>query len=62
MVDEDARSKREHAPCGARFGGDDAADLEFLGADENLVAELQIELRHQLRPHQRAVFRANAWE
>ncbi len=33
---------------------DHAADLERLGADENLVADLEVELREQFRPDERA--------
>ncbi len=34
---------------------DDAADLERLRADQHLVADREIELRQQFRPHEHAV-------
>ena len=49
-----ARTQREHSHAPPRLGGHDAANLESLGADEHLVADLEVELREQLRPDERA--------
>ena len=54
VVDEDARAERERADAAARLRRDDAANLERLRADQELVADAQIELRQQFRPHERA--------
>ena len=54
VVDEHARAEAERAEAAAGLGGDHAANLERLRADEDAIADAQVELRQQLRPHERA--------
>ena len=59
-VDDHARAERERADAAPRLGGDDAANLERLRSDQDAVADLQAELRQQLRPDERAATRPAA--
>ena len=53
-VDEHARADAERAEPAARLRLDDAADREPLRANAKRVADRELELRQQLRPHQDA--------
>ena len=62
QIDEDARAERERAEVAAWLGLDHAANLEPLGADLQIVADAQAELRQQFGPDERAVSRSSACE
>ena len=53
VIHQDARTEAEPAQAAAGFGGDDAANLEGLRANEDAIADAQIQLREQFGAHQR---------
>jgi hypothetical protein len=52
--DDGARPQTEGSRTVPGLLGHDATDLEGLAAEHDLVTDLQVELREELRPHDRA--------
>ena len=54
VVDEDPRPQRKHPEATSSFAHDDASDLELAFANPDAVANLYIETREKLGPHESA--------
>src|SRR6266545_6607452 len=55
VVDDDARTEAEGTKTASRLRPDHTANVEWDVADEDPIADLQIELRKQFGPHDDAV-------